>query len=248
MAKQKGTIRLKGTLDGINYYSSAGMDLARRAGGGYTSDKVLNSDSMVRVRENASEFGRCSMLKKKFRLSLSPYLCLRKDGSLHRRMMTLFTELKTMDKINVRGERKVARGIETEKGRSLFMEFPFMPNFHAKATLAASLDFDLATRILQVSSFDVRSVRFPTGATHMALSLAHLNFDFDTGESRLKMGTPHYIDRSYGPDEFQLAVDDVEGTGVGMVFLAIKFYQEVQNKFYLLRANNAIGLELLDMT
>ncbi len=106
MAKQTGIIKLKGTIGDINYYKSKnGGHLARAAGGGF-SKNPKNKESLVRTMENASEFGRCSTTKKVFKVALAPFLCVRKDGELHGRMVQLFTKLKDLDSVNSRGNRR----------------------------------------------------------------------------------------------------------------------------------------------
>jgi len=102
MAKQTGSIKLKGTIGDINYYKSKnGGHLARAAGGGFQKGS-MHKESMVRTMENATEFGRCSKTKKVFRIALAPFLCVRKDGALHGRMMQLFTKIKDLDLVNSR--------------------------------------------------------------------------------------------------------------------------------------------------
>ena len=243
MAKQVGIIRLKGTIGDVNYYNSKnGGDLARTAGGGYTSDSVKYSPRMVRSRENASEFGHCSSVKRNFRIALAPFLCVRKDGTLHRRMMSLFTDLKKMDLVSTRGNRKVGQGVATARGKDLLGRFDFTPACNVDEVLGATLNYDFSSRILEVTNFDIKTVRFPSGATHMALTLGLLHFDFDLLKYQLKTSAPLYLDRTYAGTSFQMGVDlpDVDGTSVAV--LGIKFYDEVGGKFYLFKSANAVGV------
>lgn len=240
MAKQTGIIKLKGTIGGVTYYETkiAGH-LARTAGGGFSK----GSKHKERTMENASEFGRCSKIKKAFRIALAPFLCVRKDGELHGRMVQLFTRLKDMDRVNSRGNRRVGAGIETPRGLQLFRDFAFTPSCNVMEVLAASVDFDFTSRILRVTNFDIRAVKFPAGATHMALTLGLLHFDFDTLAYRLKNSAPLYMDKNNSATSFEMNVDlpDVEGTAVAV--LGMKFYQEVESSYYLFKGANAVGVE-----
>ena len=74
MARQKGLIKLVGTIDGINFYVRKGTPVARKAGGGFTSERVKHSPALVRTRENSREFGHVSKFKKLFRMGLFPFL------------------------------------------------------------------------------------------------------------------------------------------------------------------------------
>lgn len=245
MAKQVGSIRLKGTIDGINYYPhKVAGDLARRAGGGYSAES-LKKGVNARSRENASEFGHCSRVKSRFRMSLAPFLCIRKDGGLHGRLMQLFMKLKMLDRVNIRGERKVARGLELPLGRQLMRSFVFTPQCSVIDVLGATVSFDFTSRALEVTNLDIKNVRFPSGATHLSLSLGFLHFDFDTLQYQLKSSAPFYIDRDFGATSFEMNVALPEGGGMAMAVLGMKAYQEVEGTFYLFRGANSVGVENL---
>lgn len=246
MAKQIGLIRLKGTIGDTNFYSTPnGGDLARSAGGGFKSNDIKKKDSMARVRENASEFGTCSKIKKAFRISLAPFLCVRKDGLLHGRMMTLFTMIKSMDRVSLRGKRTVGNGLATPLGLDLLRNFEFTPACNVIDTLGASVNYDFATRSCAITNFDVRHVSFPSGATHMALSLGLLHFDFNALNYKLKMSAPFYIDKTYDENSFELSVEEPEIAGMHIAVLGLKFYQEVKGTYYLFKSANAVGVEVL---
>lgn len=246
MAKQKGIIRLKGTIGDINFYSTRnGGDLARAAGGGFNRQGNKKNPTMVRTRENASEFGHCSKVKKAFKIALAPFVCIRKDGSLHGRMMTLFTKIKSLDRIHTRGNRKVATGLETSLGIHLLRSFVFTPACNVMDVLGASIDYDFMSRRCSITNFDVRNVSFPAGATHLALTLGLLHFDFDTLTYKLKSSTPVYIDKMHSATSLELSVEDPEVVGMQIAVLGLKFYQEVDSTYYLFKSANAVGVEVL---
>ena len=66
MATQKGIVSLVGTVGGVNFYFRKGKAVARKAGGGFSGKAIKTKASMMRVRENNSEFGHCSSVKKSF--------------------------------------------------------------------------------------------------------------------------------------------------------------------------------------
>ncbi len=245
MAKQTGTIKLKGTIGDINYYKSKnGGHLARAAGGGFQKGG-MHKESMVRTMENATEFGRCSTTKRVFKNALAPFLCVRKDGELHGRMVQLFTRLKDLDAVNKRGERRVGRGLDTSKGKQLLRDFAFTPSCIITEVLACSLNYDFDTQILSVTNFDIKNVSFPAGATHMALTVGRLHFDFDTLEFSLKNSTPLYMDKHYSATSFDMNTGLPEVGGLALAVLGLKFYQKVENTYYLFKSANAFGVEVL---
>ena len=56
MAKQKGIIKLKGTLGDITFYKSQDGFLAREKGG-VEASRIANDPAFQRTRENGAEFG-----------------------------------------------------------------------------------------------------------------------------------------------------------------------------------------------
>ena len=246
MAKQKGPIRLKGTIGDINFYSTkTAGDLAREAGGGFTTPGLKTDARFERCRENANEMGACTKAKVSLKNALAPLLCVRKDGSLHVRMVKLFFRLKVLDRVSRRGHRNVARGLDTLEGRSLLRGFRFTPECNIMNVLAASYTYEVATRHLKISNFNVNHVHFPDGATHIALTLGLVHYDFDTSKSKVEFSAPLYIDKTNTATSLDLYVNLPDFTGLGMAMLGMKFYQEVQGRFYLFKNANAVGVETL---
>jgi hypothetical protein len=57
MARQKGIIKLEGTIGDVSFYKSKDGYLAREKGG-VDGDRIKNDPAFQRTRENGSEFGR----------------------------------------------------------------------------------------------------------------------------------------------------------------------------------------------
>lgn len=103
MAKVSGIIQIEGTLSGITFYKRKGVWIARKAGGGFNGKAIKTKASMVRVRENGSEFGRCMKSVQLFKKALFPLLVLVKDTDRHARIVSLFTKIKNSDVVSERG-------------------------------------------------------------------------------------------------------------------------------------------------
>lgn len=152
MATQKGIIPLVGTIGGINFYFRKGKAVARRAGGGFNGKAIKSKPSMVRVRENNSEFGDCSRVKKAFRIALTPFLSRYKEGTLHGRMMQLFQGIKDCDTSSVRGSRKIGVGITTVAGFALFKKFQFTPKCDVSVVVPMNGIYDAVACVYSVLS------------------------------------------------------------------------------------------------
>lgn len=246
MAKQTGIIRLEGTLGGINFYFRKGKAVARKAGGGFNGESIKNSPTMERVRENNTEFGDCSKVKKCLKASLHPFLHQYKEGELHARMMQVLQQIKACDTVSVRGKRNVGAGIGTPMGELLFRKFVFTPKRSVSKTLMGSGFFDWDTFSYTVSRFAIKNVRFARSATHFEVSVGVLNFDFKTLDYTLFMGTALLVGRDFDASTFSLSPTDLPvGSGRQFAFVGLKFYQEVNGVLYLLQDEGAVGLEVV---
>lgn len=228
MAKQESIVKMSGTLGGLNFYYLNGKPVVRVAGGGFDGKKIRNSPSMVRVRENASEFGMCSKVKKAFRIALNPFLHTYKDATLHGSMMKLMQEIKTHDGISARGARKVGVGMETAAGKRLLREFAFSPKYGFEQLLGTTGEFDVSTFAYTVADFSIDRVRFPVGATHVEVHYGVLRFDFETREHHISLCPPLLLPHDAAETHLHFAVDALpEGTGMLMGVGCVRFYQEL---------------------
>lgn len=225
MAKQKGLITLTGTLGGINFYISQNQALARKAGGGFNSEAIKTKPNMQRVRENASEFGHCSKVKKQYLRAFLPFFTNYKDGTLHSRMMTLFTSLKDLDGTSVRGERRVVKGLETIKGQRVLRQFEFTPKHPFISYLHSKCHYDAGTQTMTVSDFLARHKDAPKTATHLGVMLGVLDFDFNALKSDLRLSATHYIPLNTTAN-FSLQPDVVAPIQhYGVVILGVRYYE-----------------------
>lgn len=241
MAKQTGILSLVGTLDGINFYLRNGKVVARKAGGGFNGELIKKAPSMVRVRENASEFGHCSRIKKVFKDVLFPFFGKRKDGELHGRMMQLFTAIKDCDNVSKRGKRRVDLGLQTLEGRQLLTSFKF-------TTLVSPIRkgiYNAANQSYHIESL-YDDLQFPQGATHLELSYGVVYFDFYTLTASLSLcpvlrvaQQEDAINHTYAPTP----LTDPNLTAIAVI--GFRYIQEVNGGFYALKSDCAFGLEIV---
>ncbi|NRD24104.1 hypothetical protein HNV10_12660 [Winogradskyella litoriviva] len=246
MARQKGLLKLTGTIGGINFYVVNGVGFARNAGGGFNGDAIRHQPNMQRVRENASEFGHCSKVKKAFRLALMPFLLGYKHSKLHARMMTLFTSIKALDTTSERGSRRVGEGLQTAKGRQLLHTFEFTPQHKMLNAVLCHSNFNWPLQVLSITEFSAKLYPYPKAATHVSLTLGILDFNFDTLESSLKVAPTYFLEVSSAASSFEIAMDTVMATDfVGIAVLGLRFYEVIDDEVYGLNA--MVGVRLLDV-
>ncbi|RED42909.1 hypothetical protein DFQ10_10794 [Winogradskyella eximia] len=246
MARQKGLLKLTGTLGGINFYVVKGVGFARNAGGGFNGDAIRHQPNMQRVRENASEFGHCSTVKKAFRLALMPFLHGYKHSKLHARMMTLFTSIKALDATSERGSRRVGEGLQTAKGRQLLHTFELTPQHKMLNAVLRHSNFNWSLQGLSVTDFSTKLYSCPKAATHVGLTLGILDFNFDTLDASLMVAPTYFLEVSSASSSFEIAMDAVVVTDfVGIAVLGLRFYEVIDDEVYGLNA--MVGVCLLDV-
>ncbi|OBX22110.1 MULTISPECIES: hypothetical protein [Bizionia] len=248
MAKQKGIIPLVGTIGGINFYYLNGKPVAREAGGGFNGTAIKTKASMRRVRENGSEFGHCSRVNKAYRMALRPFYTQHKFTFFHSRLMTMFTQLKALDTINARGERRVANGLTTDLGQQLLQDFNYTPDCVLQQVLPFSFSMDWGTHTVVFPKFNMTQVSFIPGATHIALQFGVLDFNFETLASHLHLAAPVVLAKDFSGTSLSLTPTSLpSGLGLQVAVLGVRYYQEVDGLMYLLHARNGVGIGVLEV-
>lgn len=152
MARQKGIIKLKGTIGDITFYKTQDGHLAREKGG-IDAQRIATDPAFQRTRENGSEFGRAGKAGKILRTALRPLLLNSADSRMVSRLTQSMVKVIQADTTSVRGLRNVIDGeaellfgfefnIRGKLGTSLFA--PFTATIDR---VAGTLDADLASFI-----------------------------------------------------------------------------------------------------
>jgi hypothetical protein len=178
MARQKGIIKLKGTIGDVSFYKSKDGYLAREKGG-VDADRIKNDPAFQRTRENGSEFGRAGKAGKLLRDSLRLMLQNASDSKVASRLTKEMLRAIQKDQTNVRGARNIVEG-ELE----LLTGFDFNIEGKLNATLYAPFNttVDRAGGSLAVDIPDFipgNSIAFPSGATHFKILAGAAEVDFE---------------------------------------------------------------------
>lgn len=241
MARQKGIVRLKGTIYDLNFYERLGESLVRRSGGGFHSE---SGNKYPLIRGNMDEMGSTSTTNARFRRAFLPLLTGYKDGTLHYRLQTLFLKIKNLDTDSARGDRRVAKGIATPYGQRLLKDFEFTTK--RPVLLNGQLAFDWNTYTLNLTDFDIKDATIPKSADLMGLLLLAVRFDFETLRYVTESSPFLSLGRDFDNDGFSLQTAPLpDGPGLRMVFLRVAYYQEVNGEHYLLPGDDQFGLGIL---
>lgn len=246
MAKVKSILQLNGTLGGINFYTRKGVAIARAAGGGFNGDAIKNKPSMVRVRENGSEFKGCMKSVQFFKQSLMAYLHLFKDGLLHQRMVSLFTKLKDLDGIAERGNRSVSNGLRSAIGKAILRNYVISSGKGFRDVIKNTYSYDWHSG-LSLVNFDGTTVAFNDNATHLELGIGYLVIDFEHLTFSFTKSEFIYLTSSSNGTISIPKPELIEGTGYKIGVIFCRFGQHVNGVFYPLKSELSVVLEVLDV-
>ncbi|MBS1744085.1 MAG: hypothetical protein JST81_13720 [Bacteroidetes bacterium] len=249
MAKQKGIIKLKGTIGDITFYKSQDGYLAREKGG-IEADRIANDPAFARTRENGAEFGNAGKAGKLLRTAFRNVLQNIADNRMVGRLTREIVKVIQADSTNPRGQRNVIDG-EAE----LLEGFEFNRNGKLGQTLFApfttTVDRPAGTLTVNVPSFIPRNmIAAPNGTTHFKIISAGAEIDFENEvfvvDTRESVVLPWDVNATGVID----LANAVTANSTHPLFLAvgIEFYQEVNGVKYPLRNGtyNALSIANVD--
>jgi hypothetical protein len=244
MAKVKSIIALNGTIGDINFYKRKGVLLARTAGGGFNGEAIRTKASMARVRENGSEFKGCMQTVQFFKQGLQPFLSTFKDGTLHQRLVSLFTQIKNLDTVAVRGSRTVFGGLQTAAGQGLLNSYLLTSGSRLEGLLRQTFVFDWASG-LSLPHFEGKRVSFPTGARHLSLQIGYLSLNFEQTSFSFSSSDMIYLSAADAGSIVLPAPSLAVAEGIQVSVVLAKFVQEVNGQFYALKGEQSVVMEVL---
>ena len=245
MAKQKGIIKLEGTIGDITFYKSKDGFLAKGKGG-IPADRIANDPNFQRTRENGSEFGRAGKAGKVLRNAIRALLQNASDRLVTSRLTTQMVKVIQEDVTNTRGLRNVIDG-EAE----MLEGFEFNINGKLGTTLYApftsTIDRVAGTLVADIPSFvPANMVAAPGGTTHFKIISAGTEVDFEN-ERFITQTTESAILPWDNTATAVLSLSNAvtaNSTHPLFLVLGISFYQEVNGLMYPLKngAYNALSL------
>ncbi|MDI1256962.1 MAG: hypothetical protein PSV16_12770 [Flavobacterium sp.] len=249
MAKQKGIIKLKGTIGDITFYKTEDGYMAREKGG-IDANRIKNDPAFQRTRENGAEFGRAGKAAKVLRTAMREILQNCKDRRLSSRLTRDMVKVIQADTVSVRGERNVIDG-EAE----LLLGF----EFNIRSKLSTTLFAPFTTEINRVSgamtvAFDsftpVNMVVAPSGTTHFKIMSAGAEVNFEEESSVIQTSQTAMLPWNAAATLAITHTNTVTAASTKPLFLAvgIEFYQEVNGTMYSLKNGSYNSLALVKVS
>jgi len=246
MAKQKGILKLKGTMGDITFYKTQDGYMAREKGG-LDKNRIMTDPAFKRTRENGMEFGTAGkggqLIRKAERLLIRQASDNRLVSRLVQQLMTVIKS----DSLNERGQRSIQDGdmglLEgfdfNQKGKLNTVFFNgYLPSFD-RATGA----FDVAIAAFAPDE----TIDAPRGTTHIQLvaGVCALDFPGRTFEEDHTLSPIIPWDNQPQPALNLIATIGGGGTLPVIQVIGVSFFQEVNGEMYPLRNGSFNALAIV---
>lgn len=249
MARQKGIIKLKGTIGDITFYKSGGQHMARERGG-IDATRIASDPAFQRTRENMAEFGRAGAAGRVLRTALRVILLKAADRYMVSRLGSRMIKVIQADMVSERGMRNVIDG-EAE----LLKGFEFNVRGKLGTTLFAPYEatIDRVTGAIKVV-FDpfvpINMINAPKGSTHFKIMSAGAEIDFESEVTVVQNSESAVLPWNSVATLALTQTNQVTAASTKPLFLAlgVEFFQEVNGFMYPLKngAFNPLSLVLVD--
>lgn len=250
MAKQKGIIKLDGTIGGITFYKSTQDGYLAREKGGVSGDRIANDPNFQRTRENGDEFGRAGKAGKLLRNSIRAMLQNASDSRMVSRLTQKMVEVIQEDAINLRGQRNVIDGeAELLEGFEFNISGKLGTTIYAPYT--STIDRVAGTLTVSIPAFvPLNMIAAPGGSTHFKIVSAGTEVDFENENFVVATSETAVLPWDTTATAVINLSNAVTANSTHPLFLAlgIEFYQEVNGQMYPLKngAYNALALVKVD--
>lgn len=248
MARQSGLIKLKGTLDNVNFYKTKDGNLARMKTS-VDAKRIANDPAFERTRENGKEFGKSASSGKLLRDAIRPMSLNAADGRVTARMTKLMTLIKNLDTTSDRGSRVVAVGIQDPQALASLKGFDFNNQALLGSILYKPFTVNPATgEIVITDLIPQMDIQVPQGATHIQLSAGFVGVDFGTGEKELQLSPVVNLPIDTTQSTVTLTPAGVPAVATTKLFLLkMEFFQEVNGSQYTLKNGAFNALKVVEV-
>ncbi len=246
MAKQRGIIKLDGTIGDITFYRGKNGYVAREKGG-VSAERIRTDPAYQRTRENGAEFGRAGKSGKVLRNAIRSLLQNASDSKMVSRLSKAMLKAIQMDETNPRGLRNL-----TDGKPELLQGFEFNEQGKLSTTLYAPQEFILdrvsgAATISFAPFVPTNGIAVPGGTTHFKIVAAGMEIDFENEVSVVSQSATAILPY----DTTETAAIELENPLTAnsahplFLVLGLEFYQEVNGGQYPLKNGSFNPLQIV---
>lgn len=248
MARQKGILKIKGTIGDITFYKTKDGYLVKEKSA-IEGNRIASDPAFQRTRENNSEFGRAGKAGKVLRTALRPLLLNTADSRMVGRLTQAMMQVIKADLVSERGQRNVIDG-ETE----LLIGFEFNSNGKLSnslyAPLTSSINRVTGDITLDIPAFvPINMVAAPSGTTHFKIISGGAELDFEAETHVTATSETAILPWDSTPTAVITHTNAVTPNSTKPLFLAVgvEFYQEVNGTMYPLKNGAYNPLSILSV-
>jgi hypothetical protein len=245
MAKQRGILKVEGTLDDITFYKSKDGYLVREKGG-VPAERIATDPAFIRTRENQSEFSRAAKAGKLLRTAFRVLLQNASDDRLVSRLVKDMMRVVKADATSNRGQRNVLDGeLELLEGFEFNIDGKLSQTLFAQ--FSTSIDRGSGSLSITLPSYvPLNQIGAPREATHYQIISGGGAIDFTEGKYEADTSSSDILPIGSTASaalniNFGVAANNTHPL---FLLLGIAFYQEVNGGFYSLKngAFNALAV------
>ncbi len=249
MARQKGIIKLKGTIGDITFYKTQDGHLAREKGG-IDAKRIASDPAFQRTRENGSEFGRAGKAGKVLRTAVRTLLLNSADSRMVSRLTKVMVKVIQADMISLRGLRNV---IDGEIDLLLGFDFNLRGKLGTSLFAPYSGTIDRASGLITVyidSFIPSNLIAAPGGTTHFKITSLGAEIDFEA-----ETFNEIHSESTILPWDSNVAnpINLINNLSAGstkplFLVLGVEFFQEINGQMYSLKngAYNPLAIVKVD--
>jgi len=245
MARQKGIIKLKGTIGDITFYKTKDGYIAREKGG-VDAKRIATDPAFQRTRENGAEFGRAGKAGRVLRTAIRGLLINSSDSRMVSRLTKAMVKVIQADLVSDRGLRNVIDG-EAEMLTGFEFNIGGALGTTLYAPYTAVLDRAAGTATVSFDSFIASNmISAPGGTTHFKIHAAGSAVDFEAETFETTSSETAILPWDSTPTAVLELENTVPPNSTKVLFLVlgIEFYQQINQQMYPLKngAFNALSL------
>lgn len=184
-------------MEGFSIYLRDGKKITRRKGGP-SKERIANDPALVKVRQNASEFGNVSLFTKSIFDTLNLFTKGLRDPYAYFRLMKISIKLKSLDLKSAPGERNPLTSLVINNLHRNFLRFEFNVKIPVMSILDHSTTIDETTNTIKVNSLSIKnSLRKELKATDYNMQFARLSIDKISGYCSMEYSQRINIESSH---------------------------------------------------
>lgn len=246
MAKQKGIIKIDGTIGDITFFRSQDGYIAKEKTS-LKGSRIATDPAFQRTRENNTEFGHAGKAAKTLRNAIRTLLLHAKDSRVTARLTKQMMKVLQADTTSTRGQRNVIDG-EAE----LLQGFDFNINAKLETTLfvpyTATIDRAAGSLSVSIPSFIAsEKISAPDGTTHFNLVSLGAEIDFEEETFKTDGHESGMLPWTAAPTALLNMANMVTANSTHPLFLllGIQFYQLVNGIHYPLKNESFNALTIV---